>query len=364
MIRVENPHKWVKGADGHRYHPAQILKFDSTEDLQAWSFEQDKKGKSGKVDIIPCGKCIGCRLEYSRQWATRGYLESLDHDQNWFCTITYDEDHITTLEEVETEDGITYWNDGTWNGTLVPKELTQFIKNIRQIMKREYHQDGIRFMACGEYGSEGERPHYHIIFFNLNLPVEDLHHPRIINHEVYYESHIIDRAWGGERYLDKKRKIVNPKSKGIANVSEATWNSIAYTARYITKKINGAESEDYYAEKGQAKEFFRVSRMPGIGENYFRKHWKEIYDKDEIIIKNKAGAIATQPPKYFDRLLEETSPKTLERIKIKRKRRAKQNSQVNALETSLFELQQLEIAERLQDEKTLRLVREFEKGVQ
>lgn len=348
MIRIENPHKWEKGVDGHRYHPFQIIKFESTEDFQAWSYEQDKKGRTRKIDIIPCGKCIGCRLEYSRQWATRGYLESLEHKQNWFCTITYDEDHMTTLEEIKTEDGITYWNDGSWNGTLVPKELTQFIKNVRQIMKREYNQDGIRFMACGEYGSQGERPHYHIIFFNLNLPVEDLYSPKIINHEVYYQSHIIERAWG----------------KGISNISEATWNSIAYTARYITKKINGAESEDYYAEKGQTKEFFRVSRMPGIGENYFHKHWKEIYDKDEIIIKNKAGAIATQPPKYFDKLLKEISPETLERVKIKRKRRAKQNSQVNALETSLFELQQLEIAERLQDEKTIRLVREFEKGKQ
>lgn len=370
MIRLENPHKWVKGADGHRYHPAQIIKFDSTEDYQAWSFEQDKKGKSRKIDIIPCGKCIGCRLEYSRQWATRGYLESLDYEQNWFCTITYDEDHITTLEEVETKNGLTYWNDGTWNGTLVPKELTQFIKNVRQIMQRKYKKElktwqekahkkdpktpkkpkkpRIRYMACGEYGTAGERPHYHIIFFNLNLPVEDLYSPRIINHEVYYQSHIIENAWG----------------KGICNISEATWNSIAYTARYITKKINGAESEDYYAEKGQEKEFFRVSRMPGIGENYFKKHWKEIYENDEIIIKNKAGAIATQPPKYFDRLLEKKSPETLERVKIKRKRRAKQNNQVNALETSLFEIQQLEIAERLQDEKTLRLVREFEKGFQ
>lgn len=355
MIRIENPHKWITGVDGHKYHPAEIIKYNNTKDLSAWIFEQDKGTRSRKVDLIPCGNCIGCRLEYSRQWATRGYLESLDYEKNWFCTITYDDEHMTTNEELETSDGITYWNEGDWNGTLVPKELTQFIKNVRQIMARTKDKDGkplqkegIRFMACGEYGSERQRPHYHIIFLNLNLPNEDLYNPKLINHEFYYQSHIIERAWG----------------KGICNICEASWNNIAYTARYITKKINGAESEDMYASKGQTKEFFRVSRMPGIGENYFRKHWQEIYKNDEIIIKNKAGVIATQPPKYFDRLLEEISPETLEKVKIKRRRRAKQNGKVKNLETSLFELQQLEIEERLQDEKTLKLVREFEKGVQ
>ena len=39
---------------------------------------------------IPCGHCIGCRLDYSRSWADRMMLE-LDHTKKAvFVTLTYD----------------------------------------------------------------------------------------------------------------------------------------------------------------------------------------------------------------------------------------------------------------------------------
>lgn len=235
MIREEQFDKWETAADGHKYHPARVFTPELPEE-ELYEKYRENKFLPGKWQMIPCGKCIGCRLEYSREWANRGALEAQLYDQNWFVTITYDEDHVPLMDWIEDCEGFTWTND-TEGTTLVPDDLTRFIKNVRQIMKRDYGQDGIRFMACGEYGSEKARPHYHIIFFNLNLPTEDLHDPKIINKEIYYRSHIIERAWGGERYLDKNQKYVNPDSKGISNISEASWNNIAYTARYITKKL-------------------------------------------------------------------------------------------------------------------------------
>lgn len=345
MIRYENLNKPIKAKDGHTYYQASIYQ-TSIEDLPN-ALEKLKSNSIYKTQVIPCGKCIGCRLEYSREWANRGYLESKEWKQNWFCTITYDEEHLIIPEEFESENGITYINEGDWKGTLVPKDLTQFIKNVRQIMKREYNQNNIRFMAAGEYGEKGDRPHYHIIFFNLNLPVEDLFEPRISNNNVYYRSKIIERAW----------------KKGISNISEANWNTIAYTARYITKKINGTGSEESYAEKGQLKEFFRVSRMPGIGEAYFRKHYKEIYEKDEIIIKNKEGTIATKPPKYYDYLYEQIDPKGFEAIKQKRRHEQKQAEKIKNEKTSNFRLEQKLIEERTHEEKHRKLVRTMEMGL-
>ena len=349
-IRVENTSKWEKALDGHRYHPATIYT-----PSQFGELEKVKSNINYNYQIIPCGNCIGCRLEYSREWANRGYLESklYDKNSNWFVTITYDDEHLQKKEEIQTSDGFTYYHDEN-NGTLVPGDLTQFIKNIRQIMKRDYNQDGIRFMACGEYGSEEytERPHYHIIFFNLNLPLEDLYNPRILGSynekNVYYQSHIIERAW----------------NKGISNVSNATWNTIAYTARYITKKINGELSEHAYAEKGQDKEFFRVSRKPGIGEGYFKEHWKEIYKNDEITIHNKKGVVKCKPPKYFDKLLEKEHPKLYKEIKEKRKKAQKDNQTILDETTSLDRLQQYCIDERSKLSHQQALVREFESGRQ
>lgn len=45
--------------------------------------------------LIPCGRCIGCRLDYSRSWADRMMLELETEKKAIFVTLTYDNDHIT-----------------------------------------------------------------------------------------------------------------------------------------------------------------------------------------------------------------------------------------------------------------------------
>lgn len=50
-------------------------------------------GKGRPIEI-PCGQCIGCRLERSRQWAMRCVHEASLHDDNCFVTLTYNDQHI------------------------------------------------------------------------------------------------------------------------------------------------------------------------------------------------------------------------------------------------------------------------------
>ena len=45
---------------------------------------------------LPCGQCIGCRLEYSRQWAFRCLAEKQMHKESCFVTLTLDDDHLPT----------------------------------------------------------------------------------------------------------------------------------------------------------------------------------------------------------------------------------------------------------------------------
>ena len=42
----------------------------------------------GKL-TLPCGNCIGCRLERSRQWAVRCMHEASLYEDNCFLTLTY-----------------------------------------------------------------------------------------------------------------------------------------------------------------------------------------------------------------------------------------------------------------------------------
>ena len=54
------------------------------------------KGHSGLEPIkIPCGQCLGCRLERSRQWATRCIHEASLWSHNCFLTLTFDDGHLS-----------------------------------------------------------------------------------------------------------------------------------------------------------------------------------------------------------------------------------------------------------------------------
>ena len=105
---------------------------------------------------IPCGKCIGCRLDYSRTWADRCMLESQYHKNNWFLTLTYDNDHLPEQRP------------GSPVHSLQKRDMQLFMKRLR----KRFPNDKIRFFGCGEYGSKSCRPHYHLLLFGV--PFEDL----------------------------------------------------------------------------------------------------------------------------------------------------------------------------------------------
>lgn len=345
MIRIENMEKWNVAADGHRYHPARIEQPDSIYNR----IEELKSHPNYKYTIIPCRKCMGCRLDYSKNWANRGYLEAKQNGgkHNYFVTLTYSDDHLEIPDFIETEDGITYPrptgdNVDDWKGILKKEHFTKFIHDLRQIMKRDYNHEGFKFMGCGEYGGKGERPHYHFILFGIPLPPETFYNSRIINHEYYFQNTIIERCW---KY-------------GISNITTSSWNTIAYVCRYITKKINGNQSEYEYAEKGQIKEFFRMSR--GIGKDYYENHKEEIYQNDEITIHTKTGATNIKPPSYFDKLYEKENNKRIEELKQKRLHRKRINDKILDEKTSIDRLSRLAIEERSLDEKHKKLIRRLE----
>lgn len=343
LIRAEQLGKWTKAKDGHYYHPAKIF---SSENLEQFNYYTQSTAYN-KFEIIPCQNCIGCRLEYSRQWANRGYLETQTQPNAWFLTLTYDDEHNFIPEEIIITTGETFTEidpEYNWKGCLVPKDLKQFNKNLRQIMKRKYNHDGIKIMACGEYGSKERRPHWHEIIWNCPLPADSFYKPRIDwEKNIYYQNKIIEQAWG----------------KGLINITEANWNTIAYVARYITKKIKGKESEIYYAIQGEIKEIFRTSRQKGIGYDYYQKHKEEIYEKDQILIKNNKGLHYIQPPKYYDNMYEKENPEKMKQIKIKRKQKQINNLKLKALTTSLTAYEQLQVEMAYKNDKILSLKREL-----
>lgn len=98
---------------------------------------------------IPCGKCLECRLEYSRQWANRCMLEAQDHEENCFITLTYDDPHLPRVDDVDPETG-----EIVQYKTLVKTDLQLFIKRLRKKLGGDCK---VRYFAAGEYGTESLR---------------------------------------------------------------------------------------------------------------------------------------------------------------------------------------------------------------
>ena len=234
---------------------------------------------------VPCGQCTGCRSEYSRQWALRNMHEASLKPDNCFITLTYNEENLPQ------------------NNSLDKKAFPKFIRSLRQKNPREA-ENKIRYYACGEYGDNFGRPHYHAILFNY-FPSDLVH----LKKDLYTSKSISD-AW---------------RNKGHASVGMVTFQSAAYVSNYVQKKINGKQKLDHYSKydkntgeliSWREPEFSLMSRKPGIGKKWFDKYYKDIYQtgKDGLHMNGKF----MKPPKYYDTKYKEDYPELMEILKQNR----------------------------------------------
>ncbi len=149
---------------------------------------------------IPCGQCIGCRLDKSKQWAIRCVHEASLYDNNSFITLTYNTEHL-------------------------PEDRSLEVRVFQLFMKRLRKRFGtkIRFYACGEYGDQNGRPHYHACLFNHDFQDKKLWKRGKDPSLDLYRSADLEKLW----------------PYGYSSIGEVTFQSAAYVARYIMKKITG-----------------------------------------------------------------------------------------------------------------------------
>lgn len=292
---------------------------------------------SEKIEL-PCGQCAACRLEYSRQWAVRCSLEAEQWTHNYFVTLTYNESHVP-YNSFEYIDFYTGEVNSDIALTLVPKDLQDFFKRLRINFKRKYDfpsddSPGIRFYACGEYGGETKRPHYHLCLFNCPIPDLEVeaHNYR---GDVYYSSEFLNSIWS-----DKYGEPI-----GFVTIGELSFDTCAYVARYMMKKHKG-KTADYYKAHHIEPEFSRMSLKPGIARHYFDKNSGKIYKYDQIIVTGSDGkAKRVRPPRYYDKLYDIFSPEDLKRVKAKRIKSGKASRKQIEERTSLDRVQYLKVCE-------------------
>lgn len=292
------------------YHPIsawQLLNVKTANGKPTISFKNPFAAPSPtRVGIqVPCGQCIGCRLERSRQWAIRCVHEAYGHDDNAFITLTYRQERLPS------------------GGSLNKNHFQKFMKRLRRALSPKL----IRFFHCGEYGDQNKRPHYHACIFGYGFPDKLLLKKTETGSNLYISQLLVD-AWSDPDGVelpapDNWVGYYNPKTYGYSTLGNVTFESAAYVARYITKKINGDLAEQHY--QGRQPEYTTMSRRPGIGKNWYSKFFSDVFPADEIVLR---GKIMT-PPRFYDKQLEASDPKLYEKIKLDRKAQAIQNAADN-----------------------------------
>lgn len=254
---------------------------------------------------IPCGQCIGCRLDYSRQWAIRCMHEASLYDDNCFITLTYNPKFLPK------------------NSSLDYVHWTNFMKRLRF----KFSDIKIRFYMGPEYGDVNGRPHYHALLFNFDFSDKVLHCIR--NGYRLYVSEQLNSLWSCPK---------THESYGFASVGSLTFESAAYVARYMMQKVKGDDVNLRYftqidLDTGEIipilPEKARMSRMPGIAKEWFEKFHSDVYPSDEVVM---SGGRKSMPPKFYDKLFEKLDPFAYEFIKQERIINAEKHSDNNTRE--------------------------------
>lgn len=272
---------------------------------------------------IPCGQCIGCRLKYSRMWADRCLAEATLHEQSYFVTLTYDNDHLPYNIDKETGEISKY-------PTLSKRDVQLFMKRLRKDYK---YENKIRFFLAGEYGSQTARPHYHLIIFGLRLDDTILYKRTSLGFNLY-NSEFINSIWG----------------KGHVVIAEVTWETCAYTARYIMKKQTGTSSEKYKT-LNIIPEFTLMSRKPGIAKEFYEQNKLDFLRYGGTDISTPKGGRKIHNTKYFDKFLELEYPEEKEQKKILVKEQMEVIKQSKMEKTSLSYLEMLEVQEEVKKKR-------------
>ena len=233
------------------------------------------------------GRCVGCRLERSRQWAVRCMHEASLYDFNSFVTLTYDNEHLPEYNSLDY------------------KHFQDFMKRLR----KRFSGTTIRFYMCGEYGDESLRPHYHACLFNCFFP-DRRRRPGSNSGAILYTSEILSKLW----------------PFGLSSIGDVTFESAAYVARYVLKKVTGDDADSHYRSidpltgevSVRVPEFAHMSLKPGIGAGWFDKFGSDVFPHDFVVSRGTEA----KPPRFYDKLLHLRDPSMLEDVKYSRYTRA------------------------------------------
>lgn len=261
-----------------------------------------------KFQKIPCGKCQECRIENTKQWASRAVLEGKYYSRKSFITLTYDDEHLPVdyvknpmCDEVYESHPIVY------------RDFQLFAKRLR--FKLSKLGIKIRIFGGSEYGDLGGRPHFHAIIYGYDFPDKipffwEKNGRKFKRYTVgatpYFISDELAELWG----------------KGYVLVAAVTPRSCRYVASYQVKQSapKGAFQKAKYYNKWSDLECSKVTqkqlvdlgavpapklitpRRPGLARRWYDEHYVDIYAEDRVDYGDVPSRGLARHIKYFDNL--------------------------------------------------------------
>ena len=214
----------------------------------------NKVGEPASIGV-PCGKCLICLEARREDWTFRVKNELHHAKSAYFVTLTYEDFALPVTEDGEI--------------TLSKRDVQLWMKQLRHKSKNQ-----LRYYLVGEYGTKLERPHYHLILYNLER--ENLHE--------------IGKTW----------------EKGYVKIGTVTDASI----HYVTGYIMFPETEDTTRQKP----FSLMSRRPPLGHQYLKDNTELHAGNQQFHVSN--NGFAQKMPRFYRRKIfsEENNEKYREQL--------------------------------------------------
>ncbi|AXH75413.1 MAG: replication initiator protein [Microviridae sp.] len=290
------------------YRP--LLAFHNAEHGAVYWHESQRNGLCKQISL-PCGQCIGCRLQRAHEWATRCMHEAQLHTENCFITLTYNKEKLQTQ-------------------SLVHRDYQLCMKRLRNALGRIKYANAIaiseslyetadmglcpipqlQYYMAGEYGTKTRRPHFHACLFGINFADRQ-----------YWQR----TSSGSKLYISATLQNIWPH--GFSSIGDVNYESAAYIARYIMTKQTGHSASKYYEHvdittgeiTNLKPEYNKMSLRKGIGRDWLKLYLGDVYPKGTTVRK---GGQQTKAPKFYDKIYQAQEPDKYEAMKMDRETQA------------------------------------------
>lgn len=187
--------------------------------------------------------------------------------------------------------------------SLVKRDHQLFFKRLRKHLAPRK----VSYFLCGEYGEKEFRPHYHAIIFGW-WPKDCVPWKKNGAGDQLYTSAVLERLWG----------------LGFCTVGGVTFESAAYVAGYVLKKVTGEQAEHYYTWLDPATgelvpiehERAFMSRRPAIGRRWVERFGEtDAFRHDSVVSRGHLAPL----PRYYDKVLARNDLERAEAVKRRRR---------------------------------------------